>query len=404
MKIKAVCDETRLTDRTIRYYIEEHLISPAYTENYLGRKSFEFSQEDIDTLKNISILRKFNFTIEEIRRIITDIYASADVISNVRQRTAQEISIGEEKLRVLSSLQDGQLYTLQQLAEELSRPQIVQTEYEETAKRNLVSVIRSCIKSVLLFAIVWTPILLCIWVFIGKIAAFYYPVFNFGMIGWTIASLWPSLGVLTISRTRWKQNNVLKRILLALCVMSIPVSFILSIFTITESETTDISNYRYLDVGCLANNDSFYQELFPRRANRFESVQLSDGHTDFAELEGVEYYYRYIKVVDYTYDVYAQWPLEKGEFEEEVARVQALYERRATENGNEYVVVRKGSYTCLISYKVYGKEKGLFEEVSDSYSYYIFAYDEESMMVRYIVCDSLENGADQPYYLSLEWE
>jgi DNA-binding transcriptional MerR regulator len=43
MKIKAVCERTELTDRTIRYYIEEGLISPAFTENYLGRKSFDFS-------------------------------------------------------------------------------------------------------------------------------------------------------------------------------------------------------------------------------------------------------------------------------------------------------------------------------------------------------------------------
>lgn len=38
-----------------------------------------------------------------------------------------------------------------------------------------------------------------------------------------------------------------------------------------------------------------------------------------------------------------------------------------------------------------------------SYTYYIFAYDEENLVVRYILCYSLENGYYQPYYLSLEW-
>ena len=42
MKIKSVCELTGLTDRTIRYYIEEKLISPLYTENYLGRKTYNF--------------------------------------------------------------------------------------------------------------------------------------------------------------------------------------------------------------------------------------------------------------------------------------------------------------------------------------------------------------------------
>ena len=32
MKIKAVCEQTGLTDRTIRYYIEEGLISPIFIQ------------------------------------------------------------------------------------------------------------------------------------------------------------------------------------------------------------------------------------------------------------------------------------------------------------------------------------------------------------------------------------
>jgi len=43
MKIKAVCERTGLTDRTIRYYIEEGLLSPSFNENYIGRKSFDFT-------------------------------------------------------------------------------------------------------------------------------------------------------------------------------------------------------------------------------------------------------------------------------------------------------------------------------------------------------------------------
>lgn len=46
MKIKQVCEATGLTDRAVRYYIEEGLIAPRYTENYLGRKAFDFSEDD----------------------------------------------------------------------------------------------------------------------------------------------------------------------------------------------------------------------------------------------------------------------------------------------------------------------------------------------------------------------
>ena len=57
MKIKEICEKTGLTDRTVRYYIEEGLVSPFYTENYLGRKSFDFSDADLERLKAIALER-----------------------------------------------------------------------------------------------------------------------------------------------------------------------------------------------------------------------------------------------------------------------------------------------------------------------------------------------------------
>ena len=69
MKIKQVCEQTSLTDRAIRYYIEEGLVFPAYTENYMGRKAYDFTEADAETLQHISTLRRFGFTVEEIRTV-----------------------------------------------------------------------------------------------------------------------------------------------------------------------------------------------------------------------------------------------------------------------------------------------------------------------------------------------
>ncbi len=55
MKIKAVCEAAGLTDRTVRFYIEEELISPVYTENYLGRKTFDFSELDIEKGSTVAV-------------------------------------------------------------------------------------------------------------------------------------------------------------------------------------------------------------------------------------------------------------------------------------------------------------------------------------------------------------
>ena len=61
MKMKEACKYTGLTDKAIRLYIERQLIFPSYTENYMGRKSFNFSETDVEELKMIATLRKYDF-------------------------------------------------------------------------------------------------------------------------------------------------------------------------------------------------------------------------------------------------------------------------------------------------------------------------------------------------------
>ena len=72
MKIKEVIEKTGLTDRAIRLYIDEGLIAPSIGESYSGRKSIEFSQEDVERLKNVAMLRKAGFPIADIKSIVDD--------------------------------------------------------------------------------------------------------------------------------------------------------------------------------------------------------------------------------------------------------------------------------------------------------------------------------------------
>ena len=104
VKIKAVCDLTGLTARTVRVYIDEQLIAPKFTENYLGRRSFEFSQSDIAALQNIATLRKYGFSIDEIRNILLDSQTSIAIIENVKQRTQIQADEYHERLKALSPI------------------------------------------------------------------------------------------------------------------------------------------------------------------------------------------------------------------------------------------------------------------------------------------------------------
>ncbi|MBQ8536409.1 MAG: MerR family transcriptional regulator [Clostridia bacterium] len=69
MKIKQVCEMTGLTPRAVRLYCERGLIKPCQQMTG-GRVYTEFSRQDVDTLWRIGVLRRMEFTLEEIGRMI----------------------------------------------------------------------------------------------------------------------------------------------------------------------------------------------------------------------------------------------------------------------------------------------------------------------------------------------
>ncbi len=405
MKIKAVCETTKLSDRTIRYYIEQELITPNYTENYLGRRTYDFSEKDIKELNNIATLRKFDFSITEIRDIISSPEKSKDIIEKVKTRISDAIAESKEKLSVLVRLDIEKTYTVSELAEQLIVHSADMPMPKETYKRNLVKTILRILKSVITLIIVWLPILLSLFIFVLRHGKYEYPHYNSSPKVYIILllSLLPSVSLLILSKLNFSPKKTIKRFLLVLCVLSLPFCFIMPITTITHSETTDFRYYRDFDAECIANRSSLFQELFPLWPHTFEGIEQSDGSIKTVDLDS-RYYYRYLEGMDYTYDIYAEWPLEKEDFDKEVSRVKTLFEEnKPSENSSyDYVTTKTDNYTCLFLYDTFGGEE-IFEKAKSSYTYYIFAYNEKDSRVRYIFCESLESGVDQPYYLQLDW-
>ena len=122
MKMKTVCERTGLSDRAVRFYMEEQLIAPSYTENYLGRKAFEFSEEDVKRLQDIAVLRRFGFSIEEIRRLKEDPQSSGEILKGLRERKQKTVDEVQAALNVLNRLEEGKFYGIAELAQALSAP------------------------------------------------------------------------------------------------------------------------------------------------------------------------------------------------------------------------------------------------------------------------------------------
>lgn len=66
MKMKDVTEQTGLTEKAVRLYIEHGLVKPTI-EQSLHNRSFDFSQADVKQLQTISVLRNAGLSIADIR-------------------------------------------------------------------------------------------------------------------------------------------------------------------------------------------------------------------------------------------------------------------------------------------------------------------------------------------------
>ena len=396
MKIKTVSEITGLTARAIRVYIDEQLIAPRFTENYLGRRAFHFSEEDVSALQNIATLRKYGFSIDEIRNILLDAQNSIAIIENVKQRTKTQMEEYSERLSVLSRVEENKAYSIAELSAVLSQ---VDTKLEIPIEHPNLNVIK-IVKSIAIFVIVWLPFVLVFGGFVHDMTFYAYPKINTKNILLTLLTLVPSISILIVNQIKPNMKRVMRRIILCLCIAAMPFSFVMPYGIATYSETTDFRHYRDFDPGCLATRNVVFCDVFPAWPRYFDNVENENGEFEAVYLNS-KYYYRFIQGFDYTYDIYAEWPLEESDFFEEVQRVKGIYEKAVLEKtyGYKFVEMEKGAFSCLILYD--GHEP--FQNEPNSYQYLIFAYDEDTNRVRYIYCDSLENGVDQPYYLELDW-
>ena len=99
MKIKEICAQTGLTERAVRFYLQQKLFSPQ-TQRRGGRTWLDFSPADVDRLKAIATLRKAGFTLEEIRSMTEDYQTNAPGAAfALRQRLREAIASYERLSR-----------------------------------------------------------------------------------------------------------------------------------------------------------------------------------------------------------------------------------------------------------------------------------------------------------------
>ncbi len=119
MKIKEVCALTGLTERTVRYYEEEKLISPKTTRSN-GRVYRDYSANDASRLKVAAGLRRAGLSLDEIRTMQRQPEKIKQVMNAYRERLEAEAAAQAALLEAVRDIDFGAITSLQALEALLS--------------------------------------------------------------------------------------------------------------------------------------------------------------------------------------------------------------------------------------------------------------------------------------------
>ncbi len=122
MKMKDICDRTGLTDRAVRLYISSGLLSPERSTSYTGYTSLRFSEEDLQTLTQIALLRRAGFGIPDIREMQENSACIGEKIQAYCAGLRKEIAEKSQILRVLSAPDIAEADSVEKLAALLKAP------------------------------------------------------------------------------------------------------------------------------------------------------------------------------------------------------------------------------------------------------------------------------------------
>lgn len=120
MKIKEVMEQTGLTDRAIRLYITNELVKPSCTETYSGRKNYEFCEADVEQLQKIALLRKADFSIEQIRSLQKGGHEAGEMLRAFLDEKRNETARGHKVIEALETLSIDDEITVDAVCERIT--------------------------------------------------------------------------------------------------------------------------------------------------------------------------------------------------------------------------------------------------------------------------------------------
>lgn len=408
MKIKEVIKETGLTDRAIRLYMENDLIKPEYDENYNGRKSIDFSENDVVQLKNIATLRKADFSIQEIKDLQSGGETAQNTIKEYINRTNEKIQFNSEIIEKIGTLADEENITIEIICEKLSinlaDEKVPVEDMELSPKEQKDKTIFTVIS---IIGMVLSGIIMLIIIFVVISLDYRYTTFapiDLPLIHKLISIPFKYCFLVQfilclILFLRYKKNIKIIRkkasriVVIALLVISLllsPISFLVHFLGAYCSETTNPNNYLEVDEKYMLYEWEEIFQVFPyKMPDSVKQIVYNKNST-------TKYYYSYSDdfLNAFHMDIYAEWQLDHNT--ESIHGTDYENEKQRILSKDGIISIEPmGDWQCVYIIKI--------EEDADvmlDYNYLFFAYNDKTHTVRYIA----EYGyKDSPYHLKLEW-
>lgn len=412
MKMKEVLERTGLTDRAVRLYIANELVNPECTRGYTGRNNFEFSEGDIQVLQKIALLRKADFSIEQIKSLQTGGAEARKALSDYLEEKREEYCRDGLILAALEGLPGEEMLSLDELCERLTdgfrEKQVPKEDLKPTWKERLESIFFLSVSFVgaVFFLMVnwgiqldlkerfpfrkWTsfPEVPIAW---GAHIVVFLPAI---LLAWVF---------LMYCKRRLVEKKRKRRLITACILVALSVwlalgpgtiaLYMVQMAPVVYSETDDPDDYMVLGTE-MQDAADYLLLMFPHHIPEEAYTEGSNWYSEDRYPETTRYYYRYADFIDTDFDIFAQWVLPEDAFEAEIHRVR-------NNLADEMVYERQwGDWVCL------SLTDADFGEVTNYYFHYFFAYNPKTHMVRYIYSHCQDGGGTyaSPYFLTVDWK
>ena len=401
MKIKAVCEATGLTDRAVRYYIDEGLISPAYTENYLGRRNYDFCEEDVRALERIAKLRSYDFSVAEIGGMLCSPETIGQVCGDLIARKRAKLKEDERILAALEKLPELKPGSVEELVEALEKPE--SPVPPERVKTKLLPAIGKAVMAALVFA----PFALAALMWVLRLIEFRFVKFDLKFCLIMLACLVPSVLALMLPKRipSLKWRAALRVLLAVLCAISVFAIFSFGMLYWNSGGTDKLSDYGVPDwASGWPSGYEIFEALFPAREEFFG--------------EGSEpVLYHYLNIDDFDggmAEIYAERRIDAVQFEREVELRKLAFAEYYEQHAEDWRVYWGGygpEGSIALKYKEFSHGRFsccAFYTESEPFSrdtrgtVYLFASDPETLTLRYVYC-SASASFYETFYCGLDW-